>query len=98
MSPNSPAKGDTLTQKTVSPNSPAKADTLTQATVSPNSPAKGDTLTQAIVSPNSPAKGDTLTHRGETIHRNYGASRFSGHDSVYDSFSPSFNTVRFTQV
>ena len=36
--------------------------------------------------------------RGETIHRNYGASRFSGHDSVHDSFSPSFDTVRFTQV
>ena len=36
--------------------------------------------------------------RGETIHRNYGGSRFSGHDSVHDSFSPSFDTVRFTQV
>ena len=39
-----------------------------------------------------------LRGRGETIHRNYGASRFSGHDSVHDSFSPSFDTVRFTQV
>ena len=36
--------------------------------------------------------------RGETIHRNYGASRFSGHHSVHDSFSPCFDTVRFTQV
>ena len=36
--------------------------------------------------------------RGETIHRNYGASRFSGHDSVHDFFSPSFDTVWFTQV
>ena len=36
--------------------------------------------------------------RGEMIHRNYGASRFSGHDSVHDSFSPSSDTVRFTQV
>ena len=35
--------------------------------------------------------------RGETIHRNYGASRFSGHDLVHDSFSPIFDTVRFTQ-
>ena len=31
--------------------------------------------------------------RGETIHRKYGASRFNGHDSVHDSFSPSFDTV-----
>ena len=36
--------------------------------------------------------------RGETIHRNYGASRFSGHDSVHDFFSPSVDTVQFTQV
>ena len=41
---------------------------------------------------------DGVEGRGETIHRNYGASRFSGHDSVHDSFSPSFDTVRFTQV
>ena len=34
--------------------------------------------------------------RGETIHRNYGASRFSGHNSVHDSFSLSFDMVRFT--
>ena len=27
-----------------------------------------------------------LTARGETIHRNYGASRFSGHDSVHVLF------------
>ena len=39
-----------------------------------------------------------VDNRGETIHRNYGESRFSGHDSVHDSFSPSFDTVRFTQV
>ena len=31
--------------------------------------------------------------RGETIHRNYGASWFNGHDS----FSSSFDMVRFTQ-
>ena len=39
-----------------------------------------------------------LGTRGETIHRNYGASRYSGHDSIHDSFSQSFDTVRFTQV
>ena len=36
--------------------------------------------------------------RGETIHRIYGASRFSDHDSVHNSFSPSFDTARITQV
>ena len=38
------------------------------------------------------------TCKGETIHRIYGALRFSGHDSVHDSVPPSFNTARFTQV
>ena len=36
--------------------------------------------------------------RGETIHRIHGASLFSGHDSVHDSFSQSFDTAWFTQV
>ena len=36
--------------------------------------------------------------RGEMIHRIYGASRFSDHDSVHDSFSLSFDTAQFTQV
>ena len=40
----------------------------------------------------------TVAKRGETIHRNYSASQFNGHDSVQDSFSPSFDTVWFTQV
>ena len=41
---------------------------------------------------------DDVTTRGEMIHRNYGASRFNGHDLVHDSFSWSFDTVCFTQV
>ena len=35
---------------------------------------------------------------GGTIHRIYGASRPSGHNSVQDSFSPGFDADRFTQV
>ena len=36
-----------------------------------------------------------LDGRGEMIHQIYGASGFSGHDSVHDSFSPDFDTVLF---
>ena len=37
-----------------------------------------------------------LDGRGEMIHQIYhGASRFSGHDSVRDSFFPNIDTVLF---
>ena len=39
----------------------------------------------------------TVRIRGETIHRIYDASRYSGHDSVHDSFSLTLDMAWFTK-